>query len=261
MHDINFTLHDTKISSCFIGQYYLFVTYNKKTTMLPIYFTYSLYEKYKKYGYFKVSDIKNTSFLELLSYLGAISGSIVYIQRLVGALKTGENIKGKECHHCNGDSLDNRPENILVLTPEEHKHYHNNPFWVEYDEELFPSFTISQRLIKTIVKHLYSGATYNYISKKYSVSKSTITKIKKSWYYRYSNNFSHIDSTKSIKKNKFNEKKSEVKPKPTKEKSILLKTSVNPHINKHLSYIQAKQKYNPLRLQLPFFSIPYTNTC
>jgi hypothetical protein len=51
----------------------------------------------------------------------------VYIHRLIAVAKYGvDEVKNMEVHHKNEIRWDNRPENLELMTPEEHmKHHHN----------------------------------------------------------------------------------------------------------------------------------------
>ena len=55
---------------------------------------------------------------------------------LVAENKIGRPIKKSECvHHVNGDKLDNRPENLIVMDKHEHMSYHSKMRWEAKNNE------------------------------------------------------------------------------------------------------------------------------
>ncbi len=63
-----------------------------------------------------------------------INGRVMLEHRHIIEQKIGRELKEKErVHHINGDKLDNRPENLVILSNRRHTAYHNTgklePIW------------------------------------------------------------------------------------------------------------------------------------
>lgn len=64
-----------------------------------------------------------------------INGRRIYLHRYVMEQKLGRRLSRYEhVHHINHDKLDNRPENLVVLSPKEHASYHANVMWGNLDK-------------------------------------------------------------------------------------------------------------------------------
>ena len=59
-----------------------------------------------------------------------VDGRRVYLHRLIAEQKEGRLLTPKEqVHHIDHDKLNNSPDNLVVLTPEQHARYHSNVMW------------------------------------------------------------------------------------------------------------------------------------
>lgn len=157
-----------------------------------------------EYHYFYITkSLKDTIIYDILVEFGAISGDICYVHRGVYVINKQENIRGYEIHHLDyqtnpNASCNNNIENLVKLTPEEHKLLHKD--WAIKEEKLKEIITledeskkvkqtraskISDRLKNKIcVMYHEKHLTYEQISKKMHCSKSTISNILKNYEYK-----------------------------------------------------------------------------
>jgi len=64
-----------------------------------------------------------------MQFFNSVKGTWEWVHRKVAAIMTGESIPpGHEVHHVNRDKLDNDPDNLEVLTKEEHQDVHRNEY-------------------------------------------------------------------------------------------------------------------------------------
>jgi len=64
-----------------------------------------------------------------MQFFDGVKGSWQWVHRKVAEIVQGESIpRGHEVHHVNRDKLDNDPDNLQVLTKEEHQDVHKNDY-------------------------------------------------------------------------------------------------------------------------------------
>jgi hypothetical protein len=65
-----------------------------------------------------------------------VEGRKIYVHRYVVEQSIGRKLeKNEHVHHLNHDKLDNRIENLKILSPQEHSRYHATTMWAKYKSE------------------------------------------------------------------------------------------------------------------------------
>jgi len=109
----------------------------------------------------------------------------IHVHRLVAVAMSGADaVKGKQIHHKNGIPWDNRPENLEIMTEEEHKRMHG----CERSEELTKmareeNAKLTEPEVKSIKRSLETDSAQSEIAQAHGVSQNTISKIylEKTW--------------------------------------------------------------------------------
>lgn len=107
-------------------------------------------------------------------------GKFVDIHRLVAVAEWGFGaVRDKHVHHKNGFPIDNRPENLELLTPSEHGELHHETDW-DNTGEGNPNSTLSEEDVNEI-RERKESSTAPELADEYGVSTSAIYNVWSGW--------------------------------------------------------------------------------